>query len=704
MSVGAGGAGARHGCPVRVFAITQTLQEFGMARITINGVTVDPLVQSEEMATASLVSEDATASNYLLVQTRHPPTAEEKEQLAELGVVIHEYVPEDTYLCGYQPTDLDAVRALPFVAWADVYLNGFKIAQSLRSTRLRPGLAVLAEPLEAAGPRPRTVDIVLHEDVDASTDGVRDRIAAAAGVSPGDVQPNGGKVRMTVREEDLPALASLDEVREIEEVPERVLYNTLAGTLMHTQVSLNGTKFRGEGQIVCVADTGFDKGSTTNAHPAFTGRVKRLIALGRTSPARADDPDGHGTHVAGSVLGNGTSASMGGAVTGTAPEARLVLQSVMAEDGSLSGIPDNLRDLFEPPFLEDGARIHTNSWGPQDPGLPYNRSAREVDEMVWDNKDFVICFAAGNDGTDRDGDGRINLRSVSGETGAKNVITVGASEGNRPEIARTYDQLRPLSFPAPPIRGDRMADNPAGMAAFSSRGPTQEGRFKPDVVAPGTAILSSRSRMAPDAQHFGVSTDPAYMFDSGTSMATPLVAGCLAVLRETLVKNGTPKPSAALIKAMLINGAEELPGQYSPTEAGPSPNNNSGFGIVNLQRAVVLPTEAGRAGFTDAKKLDQGEERAFRITIPEGAARTLKVTLVWTDPPGPALQNDLDLIVRAGDQERHGNMGTAAGFDRVNTVEQVHWRDIPAGEAEVVVNAHRITRFAQPYAVAWRIL
>ncbi|MFI6148564.1 S8 family serine peptidase [Streptomyces sp. NPDC051109] len=675
-----------------------------MSRITINGVTVDPLAQADDLATASLVSEDASASNYLLVQTTHPPTAEEKDELAALGVVIHEYVPDDTYLCGFRPRDLDAVRALPFVTWADVYFKGFKIAQSLRSSRLRPGVAVLADPAEAGGPRPRTIDVVLHEDVDVGSDGLRDRIAAAAGVSPGDVQPDHDKVRVTVREEDLAALAALDEVKEIEEVPERVLYNTVAGNLMHAHVSFNGTKFRGEGQIVCVADTGFDKGSATNVHPAFTGRVKRLIALGRKSPAKADDPDGHGTHVAGSVLGDGTSESMGGAITGTAPEARLVLQSVLADDGSLSGIPPHLRDLFGPPFLEDGARIHTNSWGPVTPGLPYNKPAREVDQFVWDHKDFVICFAAGNDGTDRDGDGRINLRAVSGETGAKNVITVGASEGDRPEISHTYDDLRPLSYPAPPIRGDRMANNPAGMAAFSSRGPTQEGRIAPDVVAPGTAILSTRSRLASDDSHFGVSTDPAYMFDSGTSMATPLVAGCVAVLRETLVKNGTPDPSAALMKAMLINGADELPGQYNPSEAGASPNNSSGFGIVNLQQACILPTDAGRAGFTEAKELDQGEERSFRINIPEGAARTLKVTLVWTDPPGKALQNDLDLIVRAGGQERHGNMGTDPGFDRVNNVEQVNWEAVPAGEAEVVVRAFRITQFAQPYAVAWRIL
>ncbi|AJF68982.1 S8 family serine peptidase [Streptomyces vietnamensis] len=674
-----------------------------MSRITINGVTVDPLAEANELAAVSLTSENAAASNYVLVQTTHPPTAEEKDELSALGVVIQEYVPDDTYLCGFRSTDLDAVRALPFVAWADVYFKGFKIAQSLRPARLRTSIAELAEPMDGAGPATHTVDIVLHEDVDVSEDGLRDRIAVAAGGSVGDVRPDRGKVRMTVRDEDLAALAAIDEVKEIEEVPERVLYNTVAGNLMHAHVSLNGTKFRGEGQIVCVADTGLDKGSTTNVHPAFTGRVKRLVALGRTSPARTDDPDGHGTHVAGSVLGDGTSASMGGAITGTAPEARLVLQSLLNEDGELGGIPDNLLDLFEPPFLEDGARIHTNSWGPVTPGLPYNAAAFEADQMVWQNKDFVILFAAGNSGEDRDGDGRVNLRSVSGETGAKNIIVVGASEGDRPQIPTTYSQLKGgmLRFPAPPIHNDRMADNPAGMAAFSSRGPTQEGRIAPTVVGPGTFILSARSRALPNGQP-GFSTDPDYVFESGTSMATPLVAGCVAVLRETLVKNGTPKPSAALIKAMLVNGADELKGQYLPSEAGASPNNNSGFGLVNLQQAVVLPTDAGRAGFADAKELNQGEERAFQITIPEGATR-LKVTLVWTDPPGKALQNDLDLIVRAGGQERHGNMGTDPGFDRVNNVEQVNWENVPAGEAEVVVRAFRITQFAQPYAVAWRV-
>ncbi|MFI8835037.1 S8 family serine peptidase [Streptomyces afghaniensis] len=678
-----------------------------MARITINGVTVDPLAQRTELADANLIAEDASQSNYLLVQTDHVLSPEEKAELAQLGAVIHEYVSVNTYLCGYQPSDLAAVRDLPFVTWADVYLEGFKIAPSLRGEGMRPDISVLRAPTEALVPGTRTVDVVLHDDVDPGSDEVRQRIAAAAGISPDDLYPARDKLRVEVPEESLAALTAMDEVRQIEEVPERSLYDGVARPILHADVLVDGTPQQGEGQIVAVADTGFDLGSTTNVHSAFTGRVARLYALGR--PTRADDPDGHGTHVAGSVLGDATSAAMGGAVQGTAPRATLVLQSLLDRRGKLGGIPVDLRDLFTPPYDNDGARVHTNSWGSVQPGLPYDRSSFEIDDMVWNNQDLVICFAAGNDGNDRDRDGRVNLGDVGSEGAAKNGITVGASESGRPGIRSTYGQLWSRDFPVNPIRDDRQADNPDGMAAFSNRGPTREGRIKPDVVGPGTSILSALSRAASSlpGDPFGASADPKFCFLSGTSMATPLVAGCVAVLRETLVKNGTPRPSAALIKAMLINGTVKLLGQYSPSEAGPSPNNNSGFGRVDLSRSVVLPGDDARAGFHEGGPLDQGEQKLLRIRIPErdgGPEPTFKVTLVWTDPPGAALQNDLDLVVQATDgRERHGNMGTSAGFDRINNVEQVEWEDIPTGEIAVIVRAHRITRFPQPYAVAWRI-
>ncbi|MGW9497921.1 S8 family serine peptidase [Streptomyces prasinus] len=678
-----------------------------MARITINGVTVDPLAQRNELADASLIAEDASRSNYVLVQTDHVLSAEEKAQLTQLGVVIHEYVPENTYLCGYRPSDLDVVRDLPFVTWADVYLDGFKIAPSLRGEGLRPDISLLRAPADALASGTRTVDIVLHDDVDPGSYEVRQRIAVAAGLSPDDLRPARDKLRVEVPEESLAALTAVDEVRQVEEVPARRLYNSVARPILHADVVVDGTPQQGEGQVVAVADTGFDLGSTTNAHSAFAGRIARLYALGR--PSRADDPDGHGTHVAGSVLGNAASAAMGGAVQGTAPRATLVLQSLLDRSGGLGGIPVDLRDLFTPPYDDDGARVHTNSWGSTVPGLPYDRSAFEIDDMVWRNQDLVICFAAGNDGNDRDRDGRVNLGDIGSEGTAKNCITVGASESDRPGIRSTYGRLWGRNFPVNPIRDDRQADNPDGMAAFSNRGPTPEGRIKPDVVGPGTSILSALSRAAASipGDPFGASADPKFFFLSGTSMATPLVAGCVAVLRETLVKHGTPRPSAALVKAMLINGAVELPGQYTPSESGPSPNNDSGFGRVDLSRSVVLPGDGEHAGFHESGPLDQDAQELLRIRIPErdgGPEPTFKITLVWTDPPGAALQNDLDLVVRTADgRERHGNMGTSAGFDRTNNVEQVRWDGIPAGDVEVVVHAHRITRFPQPCAFAWRI-
>lgn len=674
-----------------------------MSRITINGVSFDPA--SPTVAAANAASPDTSKTNYVLVQTTGPLSDADKSRLGELGVVVQEYVSENTYLCAYKPADLTAVRALPFVSWAGAYLRGFKVNPSLRP----PVSAVQSHtigPLEAPAPSVSTtlrqVDIVAHDDVDPDSSDFKAKVAAAAHVSPDTLTVNRKKIRLNVQEKYLNDVAAVDEVRHLEEVHGVKLYNNIARGVIAANVIVNGTPFKGKGQIVVVNDTGFDNGSTTNTHAAFAGRVHDLVAIGR--PGSTDDPAGHGTHVCGSVLGDGHSATMGGVIQGTAPEARLVVQSLLDADGGLA-VPNDLHDLFEPPYNADpDARVHTNSWGATTPGLAYNQSSREIDDFVFNHQDCVICFAAGNDGIDSNGDGRIDTGSIGSEAAAKNCITVGASENLRPTIALTYGALRAASFPTDPIFSDLSANNVDGMAAFSSRGPTKERRLKPDVVAPGTSILSTRSgAVVSPPTVFGTSNDPDYFFDDGTSMATPLVAGCCAVLRETLVKNEVPNPSAALIKALLINGAQPITGQYHPSETGPSPNPASGWGRVNLAASVIIPGASAEAGFGEGGPLRQGEnsEGTIRIT---GGGRTLKFTLVWADPPGAQLQNDLDLIMTAADgQERHGNMGTGAGFDRQNNVEQVVWEDVPPGDLKFTILAFHITRFPQPFAFAWQI-
>ena len=674
-----------------------------MSKITINNVTIDPLAEEPAFAAANLHSADATDSDYILIQTVEPLSKDIKSDLKNMGAVILEYVPNDTYLCNYTGTDLNQIRALANVIWVNTYIKGFKVAPSLMTRPFATSagelnlLDVEAVPISTMNTTPKVVDVVFHSNVDSQS--IRNKLAVAARLDASDLNIMPNKIRLNVQSKHLKNLACIDEVRHIEEVLPMKLHNDIARTILNLDPPPNpAATFEGEGQVVAVADTGFDKGSTTNVHEAFTDRVARLYALGRS---KANDPDGHGTHVAGSVLGNGNSATLGHNIRGTAPAARLVLQSILDNMGYLGGLPYDLNDLFRPPYDDDDARIHTNSWGSKPGYGQYNSNSREVDDFVWEHRDCLICFSAGNEGVDHATEsGVIDPKSITPPATAKNCITIGATENDRQNFNQTYQQaFGAYDYPSNPIASDSMANNPDGMVAFSSRGPTSDGRIKPDVVAPGSYILSTRSRDTSD-EGWEPSADPLYFFMGGTSMATPLVAGCAAVVREYLAAiHQLPTPSAALVKAMLINGAQDIPGQYVPSETGGIPNNSEGFGRVDMAATLNDSLQL----LDEATELDVGDEETTTVAVGEGAS--LKVTLVWTDRPGSTLQNDLNLIVRTADgQERHGNVAPGStAFDRVNNVEQIIWENMPAGDVNIIVRAYRIPSAAQSYALVTRI-
>jgi len=689
-----------------------------MYPIEINGNKLYPTKHDKDHPGRRLfanIASSAADSNYILVQTREPLNGEQKRALKAKDVQIHEYVSDNTYLCGYKPESLDAIREDPtlkeFILYADVYQPSLVVEAGLRAGKDDDETAV---------------EVVLHDDVGDGLDAVANDIATSANIDPSAVQLKDGRARLNVTRSSLDNIARLDAIKYIHAAPERKLFNNVAVDIMevHKPVGLNHTVYKGKDQLVCVADTGFDTGDPNNCHAAFTGRVKLLEALGR--PGRSDDTDGHGTHVCGSVLGKGMHQEQG-LIEAPASEAQLMMQSVLDANDGLGGIPDAISDLFNP-ALKAGARIHTNSWG-SDVGA-YNAYSRSIDKYLHENPEMVVLFAASNSGTDA-GDrkhGYVDPRSLSPEASTKNIITVGASESRRPDVeyegisgALLWGRGWPRDYPYAPISRDAVADNPEGLAAFSSRGPTigPGARIKPDVVAPGTTILSARSSKIDPTKFnegWGISTDKNWMYEGGTSMATPLVAGCCAVVRGALQDSGVaPNPSAALIKAVIINGAVPLKGQYTPVEFGPAPNSDYGFGRVNVANSLhhVAGQEDGTAGCGDGKRPldDDGthdKEFSLPIRVPHAAGTsgrlTLKVTLVWNDPEGARLQNDLDLIVSNASSEKHGNMGNGTGFDRVNNIEQVVWEDVKAGEEyKMNIRVYRTTQGPQSFAYAWRI-
>ncbi|EED20825.1 subtilisin, putative [Talaromyces stipitatus ATCC 10500] len=690
---------------------------------------------------------DSSSTNYIILRTKGEPlNKRQKEKLKDLDVVVDEFVGDETeqvYLCGFKEDSLEQINNLDFVDYVGIYANEFVVPENLQADAQAATV---------------NVDILLQRDVAEVSEELIQKIAEAADVDPEAIDLEDGGLQIKVDADKLEKIAALDEVRVLHTINEPALFNNVARKILNLDDGNDSTRaqeivYTGKDQIVCVADTGLDKGSDKDVHEAFSGRIKHLFSWGRAESHLADDLDGHGTHVCGSVLGKGEHNSQG-LVQGTAPDADLIVQSLFSgfnvlNQARLGGIPKtNLAPLFDQAY-QAGARVHTNSWGSPLPSTkiqrPYDGRAESIDLFVWEHQDMAILFAAGNDGQDADLDGTldgsVNPRSLGAEASAKNSITVGATENYRPDLVSgdlnrpyTYGGFWVKRFSMNPLRDDHIANDPEVLAAFSSRGPTAEDRLKPDVVAPGTAILSARSqnqKFLAKVDQAGKSGDSKYMYLSGTSMATPLVAGCCAVLRQALRANGyrderpdgVKNPTGSLIKALLINGAVPIKGQYMPDDAEEEHNPHSGFGRVDL--AGSLPKLNDPCSGYGVGVADEDDEAPFKLEIPvpdlkekqntagttqtEEGQWTLKVTLAYADLPGGKLQNDLNLIVVVGEHEYHGNqtkrkfpVDSKEAFDRQNNVERVSVPTVSTGKVQIIVKPFRFMSERVPFAYAWR--
>ncbi|MEO8424675.1 MAG: S8 family serine peptidase [Actinomycetota bacterium] len=552
----------------------------------------------------------------------------------------------------------------------------------------------------------RQFDVRVHrlEDVGPLRDWLRSNEIAVAGIG-------GKKVRVYILE-DLGVearIAALPDVATVEEYIPPKLHNDFARRLLGIDDPNNNPPLviqqEGDGQIVGVADTGLDED-----HPDLNGRIVGVVALGRANDAT--DPHGHGTHVSGSILGDGTAS--GGTVRGVAPKARLFFQSLLDAQGGLGGLPVNLGDLFDEAY-QQGVRIHNNSWGSAVRSM-YTGDASDVDEFVASHRDMLIVFSAGNEGkaTDRLNSqaGFVDWLSVGSPASSKNSLAVGASRSSRTSgglAGLTWGQGWPQEFPDPPIADENISGDAESLAAFSSRGPCDDKRIKPDVVAPGTDIVSTKSSRAPLRNFWAAYPgNGQYAFLGGTSMAAPIVAGAATLVREYYVKDRQIDPSAALLKASLMNCTRWLSGADATADFQLMPNFHQGFGRIYLPWAIPNPLVpwfglevVDTWQDVGAQFQQSGQRLRFQVDVTGGD--WLRICLAWTDLPAGALQNNLDLFVQDPSGAKHmGNADLPMSLhipDPENHVELVRLEQPAPGTYLIQVSATNILRGPQDMAL-----
>lgn len=509
-----------------------------------------------------------------------------------------------------------------------------------------------------------------------------------------------------------------------------------------TEKGFTQAQFDASGFLVDVSDSGIDNGTVAPGHFAFyqhadfaqSSRIayNRLVGTAHAGSTLAGY-DGHGNLNAHILAGFSDFTAgfphvdNGGYQydLGICPFVRLGSSVIFDPDFFTS---PNYADLQSRAY-QDGARISANSWGATN--NTYTVDAQAFDALVRDaqpagatfaapgNQEMVIVFAAGNRGS--------TGNTVGAPGTAKNVITVGASENVRSLNTASGGKSSMGSDGCG--YADTAADSAIDVAAYSSRGPCSDGRQKPDLVAPGTHIVGgvaqsvatlfgngaalagfkassicalSGAGTTGNTNNFFPLGQQFYTVSSGTSHATPAVAGACALLRQYFLNQNLSAPSPAMTKAYLMNSTRYLSGSgagdnlWSPAQ---------GMGAVNLGRAFdglprILRDQQPEDLFTAS-----GQTRVFTGRIVQ-TNESFRVTLAWTDAPGSttgnAFNNDLDLTVQIGTNVYLGNnfsgpySVTGGSADPRNNVESVLLPAGVTGEIIVTVTAANINSDGVP--------
>ncbi|MBR6463089.1 S8 family serine peptidase [bacterium] len=629
--------------------------------------------QTQSVLTPKCQSTASGKYQYLIQPAKNFST-EEMKMIEDSGIVFVGIIPPNAYQILAGANELEALKEQTELLYVGEFLPEYKTTGASRIA-----MAEKKEPFSAL--------IVIASKAEYEE---------VAKLLPGckTICENPMILEAEVTEGKISQLTKLSAVVNVEEASKFTINNDVSKTtnLMNVE-DVNRSGYTGKGVKVCVADTGLDSGNPDDIHPDFQNKeVTGVICSANTGRDDWSDLNGHGTHVSGSVLGTGSFYSQ---YAGMAPDASLYF-ICCGDSGNGIALPveKDVKGAYDA-----GARIMSNSWG------NHRNGNYDTTSVMWDGfaskyPDMLILFSAGNDNESINTE---NNSTLSSTASCKNVLTVAAAESYRSDSG-TYGDLFGAREGSVFYR-DRVAfpsdGNNQGMAMFSSRGPTTDGRAKPDICAPGTLIESTESIF--DSYNKG-NRSRYYTQMSGTSMSTPLTAGACADILQFLIENGVEKPSSALVKAVLINGARTMgTGQYKNVVEIPdiSPNCVNGFGHVNLKESV--DPESGELFFFEGSLKNTGDEATY--TFEKRWSGPANFTLCWTDATGSisaqkALVNDLDLTVTV-DETTYLPNGLESGSDSINNVEKFHMDVFPTGNnIEVKIKGANIMKGPQKFALA----
>ncbi|MCD4737580.1 MAG: S8 family serine peptidase, partial [Bacteroidales bacterium] len=601
---------------------------------------------------------------HIILQFHELPDESIKAQLRQKGVNLLSYIPNNAWFASIPQGLSMNDPEFSSVRWIGEVLPEDKLSSSVASKKF------YKRALNIDG----TIKLSVTFYSDVQTQEANNVLSNYTSIISGPDMSN--TYAIALPEDKIMNLASEDIIQWINQVspPDREHNDgaraaTSVDIVQAIPYNLNGTN----------VDVGiWDGGAIDSLHDDIEGRVTVVES----------DPTGdHATHVAGILGGDGTLSESEG---GSALQWRGMATNV--DFISYSYLNDDLEpEEHDEAINTYGIDLSQNSWGLAlsfDDALygDYNSRASRYDNVVRGvfGRAIPIIFSVGNDQDNVTG----SYGSITPPGGtAKNTITVGA-----------------------------INSNDDSMTGFSSWGPTDDGRIKPDIVAPGCQSTDDGgiTSTIPDGLFVddyswldcdGTGDDYCYPYDvmCGTSMAAPVVSGIVSLMIEEFRNQNGTDPLPSTIKAILINTAEDL--------GNPGPDYANGFGKVNAKNAVdaIILGSFDEGRFNGPNGVEQ-----YSFYVQPGATK-FQISLAWDDFPGtvnadPALVNQLDLILYDPSNNEFRPWGLDPAIpganaitdrDEINNIEQITISNPESGTWTVYVLGANIPEFPQTYSLAW---